>query len=109
MYSFKDEFLGCAAAQAVATIAMKVFALGRLARLGEAALRYTLGLPVSMVVVGCSSLAQLEDNVRIAERFTPLDAAERQELYRFAEPMATPANIPWKSPDWGKSGRWIKP
>jgi len=35
-------------------------------------MQYVLSLPVSTVVVGCDTVAQLEENVAIARDFTPL-------------------------------------
>ena len=35
------------------------------------AMRYTLSHPVSTVIIGCDSIAQLEENVQIAREFTP--------------------------------------
>jgi aryl-alcohol dehydrogenase-like predicted oxidoreductase len=40
------------------------------------ALHYTLTLPVSTVIIGCDSLVQLEENVRLAREFTPLGRDE---------------------------------
>ena len=40
------------------------------------ALHYTLTLPVSTVIIGCDSLAELEENVRLAREFTPLGRDE---------------------------------
>ncbi len=37
---------------------------------------YVLSLPVSTVIIGCDSVAHVEENVRIAREFTPL--SERQ-------------------------------
>lgn len=36
------------------------------------ALYYVLSLPVSTVIIGCDSIPQLEENVRLASEFTPL-------------------------------------
>ena len=36
------------------------------------AMDYTLSFPVSTVIIGCDSVAQLEENVRLASAFTPL-------------------------------------
>src|SRR5208283_565760 len=36
------------------------------------AMSFTLTLPVSTVIVGCDSMAQLEENVQLAREFTPL-------------------------------------
>lgn len=44
------------------------------------AMYYTLSLPVSTVIVGCDSLAQLEENVRLACEFTPLSEQQMAAL-----------------------------
>lgn len=46
----------------------------------QSLVRYTLGLPVSVAVVGVSSVDQLKANVRVAKKTTPMNAAERSEL-----------------------------
>ena len=52
------------------------------------AMRYVLSLPVSTVIVGCDSVAQLEENVAIARSFTPLTHAQMAALETKAEPVA---------------------
>ena len=51
------------------------------------AMRYVLTLPVSTVIVGCDSIAQLEENVAIAREFTPLSAVQMAALEERAEPV----------------------
>jgi aryl-alcohol dehydrogenase-like predicted oxidoreductase len=106
IYSFVEEFLPVARAQGVATIAMKVFALGKLSHTYEKALRYTLGLPVSTTIVGCSTMQELQNDLRIAESFTPLSGAERLELFHEVLPLVTPENVPWKADDWNHPSSW---
>jgi len=55
------------------------------------AMRYVLSLPVSTVIVGCDSTAQLEENVEIARGFTPLSATQGADLERRTEPIARQA------------------
>jgi predicted aldo/keto reductase-like oxidoreductase len=55
------------------------------------AMFYTLSRPVSTVIVGCDSIAQLEENVWIAREFTPLSDAQAAALVARAEPVAKPA------------------
>ncbi len=55
------------------------------------ALYYTLSLPVSTVIVGCDSVAQLEENVRLAREFTPLSEAQMAALTERATPCAKQA------------------
>ena len=55
------------------------------------AMRYTLSLPVSTVIVGCDSVAQLEENVRLAREFTPLSEGQMAALAAKAAPCAKQA------------------
>ncbi len=55
------------------------------------AMYYTLSLPVSTVIIGCDSLAQLEENVRLAREFTPLSAAQLVTLQAKTAPVARQA------------------
>lgn len=52
------------------------------------AMRYVLSLPVSTVIVGCDTVAQLEENVALARAFTPLSATQLAALEKKAEPVA---------------------
>jgi hypothetical protein len=52
------------------------------------AMRYTLSLPVSTVIVGCDNIAQLEENVQIARDFTPLSQAQMAALGKQVAPVA---------------------
>lgn len=51
------------------------------------AMRYVLSLPVSTVIVGCDSIAQLEENIQIASSFTPLSEPQLAQLEERAEPV----------------------
>jgi len=106
IYSFAEEFLPVANAQGVATIGMKVFALGKLSHVYDRALRYTLGLPVSTTIVGCATMEELENDLAIAEHFVPLSGPERLALFREVLPLVTPQNMPWKAADWGNPVEW---
>ena len=55
------------------------------------AMYYTLSKPVSTVIVGCDSIAQLEENVQLARDFTPITDKHAGELVAKAEPCAKPA------------------
>jgi len=44
------------------------------------ALYYTLSHPVSTVIIGCDTVAQLEENVQLASEFTPLSEAQLSGL-----------------------------
>ena len=106
--SFGEEFLPVANAQGVATIGMKVLALGQLGHIYEKALRYAFGLPVSTVIVGMESMEQLERNLAVAESFQPLTDQERLELFREVLPMVTPEHLYWKADSWTAPSRWAR-
>jgi aryl-alcohol dehydrogenase-like predicted oxidoreductase len=44
------------------------------------AMYYTLSLPVSTVIIGCDTVAQLEENVKLAREFTPLNQTQMAGL-----------------------------
>ena len=51
----------------------------------------TLTLPVSAVMVGVDSVAQLEENVQMARDFTPLSESQRAAISQAAEPFSNQA------------------
>jgi predicted aldo/keto reductase-like oxidoreductase len=108
VYSFAEEFLPVAAAKEMGVIGMKVFAYKKLAETAERALRYALSLPLSTVIVGCSTLAELEADLAVAEGFTPMSGPERLAYFREVLPLVKPESMPWKSADWGKPTEWNK-
>jgi uncharacterized protein len=55
------------------------------------AMYYTLSRPVSTVIIGCDTVAQLEENVQLARDFTPLSDAQTQALVARAESVAKPS------------------
>jgi aryl-alcohol dehydrogenase-like predicted oxidoreductase len=107
--SFKEKLLPLAVEKQMAIVGMKVPARGRLLAgwappaegsrgrrpsdqrpgtlLMPEAMRYVLSLPVSTVIVGCDSVAQVEENVKIARAFNPLSPAQMAELEKKAEPV----------------------
>jgi aryl-alcohol dehydrogenase-like predicted oxidoreductase len=114
IHSFTDQLLPLVVEKEMGIIGMKVPARGRLLSTwtppplekqqhsweGSAiatrpgvmnmrdAMRFTLSLPVSTVIVGCDSIAQLEENVQIAREFTPLSSSQLAALNTLAEPVA---------------------
>lgn len=104
--SFSDRLLPLAVESRLGIIGMKIPARGRILsswtpspdgdRYGatgpgtismKEALRYVLTLPVSTVIVGCDTIAQLEENVAIAREFTPLSVAQMTALEERAKPV----------------------
>jgi aryl-alcohol dehydrogenase-like predicted oxidoreductase len=107
IYSFAEEFLPVANAKGIATIAMKVLGLGSLTHKVERSLRYAFSLPVSTVIVGMESMAQLEQNLAIAESFTPMTDQERLAFFQDIIHLVRPDKMPWKATEWGNPTEWI--
>jgi aryl-alcohol dehydrogenase-like predicted oxidoreductase len=106
---FKRSLLPLAVEKEMGIIAMKIPARGRILegvqppppeqRRGVAkhdrpgtlsmkeAMRYTLSHPVSTAIIGVDNVAQLEENVRIAREFLPLDAAQLEALEQKVKPV----------------------
>jgi aryl-alcohol dehydrogenase-like predicted oxidoreductase len=105
--SFAEEFLPAANAQGVAAIGMKVMGLGSLTHDAERALRYTLSLPVSTVIVGMETLGQLERNLAVAESFKPMTDEERLAFFKDIVPLVRPDKMRWNATDWNNPTGWI--
>lgn len=105
--SFAEEFLPVANARGMATIAMKVLGLGSLTHEVERSLRYAFSLPVSTVIVGMESMAQLEQNLRIAESFKPMTDGERLAFFKDIVSRVKPENMRWKADDWNQPKAFI--
>lgn len=82
----------------VAILGMKVFGHGQYQGPSHLALRYALEQSVASVVVGMSSLAQLEENAAVAEGYSPLTEGERAQLESAALPAATLEGMWWRRP-----------
>jgi aryl-alcohol dehydrogenase-like predicted oxidoreductase len=85
--SFIDHALPAAVERGLAVVGMKIPGRGKLlrpdgVRTMEQAMRYALSLPVHTVIVGVSTLAELEEDVAIARAFRPYAPAEMRELER---------------------------
>ncbi len=104
--SFAEEFLPIANAKGVATIGMKVLGLGSLTHEVERSLRYAFSLPVSTVIVGMETMAQLEQNLAIAESYTPMTDDERLAFFKDILPLVRPDKVPWKTADWNSPTEW---
>jgi hypothetical protein len=55
------------------------------------ALYYVLSQPVSTVIIGCDSVAQLEENVKLAREFTPLSEEQLAAISAKSEPVTQQA------------------
>jgi uncharacterized protein len=114
IHSFSDQLLPLVVEKQMGIIGMKVPSRGRLLRSwtpppleqqqhsweGSAiatrpgvlnmreAMNFTLSHPVSTVIIGCDNIAQLEENVQIAQSFTPLSQSQMAALNQLAAPVA---------------------
>lgn len=112
--SFREKLLPMAVEKEMGIIGMKLPARGRILstwtpppldqqtgfegkadRSGTISIRdamyYTLSLPVSTVIIGCDSIAQLEENVKLAREFTPLSESQLAALSEKTTPVARQA------------------
>jgi aryl-alcohol dehydrogenase-like predicted oxidoreductase len=113
-YSFSEQLLPLAVEKQMGIIGMKVPARGRILSSWtpppleqqkhtwegmvlaptpgtldmRQAMYYSLSLPVSTVIIGCDSIAQLEQNVQLARDFTPLSQQQMAILAEKAEPVS---------------------
>jgi aryl-alcohol dehydrogenase-like predicted oxidoreductase len=106
IYSFAEEFLPVAAQQGVGVVGMKIFGYKKLAHVADLALRYALALPLTTVIAGCSTMAELEADLAVAENFAPMSGPERLEFFREVLPLVKPENMPWKASDWENPTEW---
>ena len=117
-YSFAKELLPMAVEKQIGVIGMKVMARGRIlsswtpppveaqkkswegtgaiaTRPGTLTKRetmfYTLSLPISTAIIGCDSIEQVDECVRLAQEFTPLSEKQMTELAEKTEPIANQA------------------
>jgi aryl-alcohol dehydrogenase-like predicted oxidoreductase len=100
-YPFREELLPVANEKGMGVIAMKVMGGGNGCLVvgnpykkvlqtyhdetshqvdAQSLIRYTLGLPISVAVIGAANIDQLKSNVRIVKKIKPMNVAERQEL-----------------------------
>ena len=59
-------------------------------------LHYVLNLPICCTAIGCTTIGQLEDDVRFAQQFKPLEAEEMNALRHRAEGIKGPYLEDWK-------------
>jgi len=96
--SFEKLTLPVAAKRKMAIQGMKSLANAKLLQEFSAreCLSYALSLPVNCVAVGCTSIGQLEDDVRIAQQFKPFTPEEMDSLRKRAEEIKGPGLEDWK-------------
>src|ERR1700744_1803692 len=92
-FSFEKKVLPVLHSRGIAPLGMKpIGGPGEPVQKGvftaEELLRYAMSLPVATTISGVSELPILEQNLRIAQNFTPLSAAEMKALCDRAKPYA---------------------
>ncbi len=96
--SFEKLTLPVAVERGMGIQGMKNFANAKLLQSFsvEECLNYVLSLPVSCAPMGCTTLGQLEDDVRFAQQFKPLSPDEMQALRQRAVSIQGPYLEDWK-------------
>jgi predicted aldo/keto reductase-like oxidoreductase len=96
--SFQKLTLPVAAQRGMGIQGMKNFGNAKLMQSFSAreCLSYVLSLPISCTAIGCTTIGQLEDDVRIAQQFKPLADDEMQGLGKRARRIAGPHLEDWK-------------
>lgn len=107
--SFQEKLLPMAVEKQMGIIGMKIPSRGRLISNWPAvgpyaggkkqagplnmkdALYYVLSLPVSTVIIGCDTIAQLEENVKLAREFTPISQTQMASLTEKTQDIARDA------------------
>jgi aryl-alcohol dehydrogenase-like predicted oxidoreductase len=96
--SFEKMVLPAAVERGLGIQGMKNFANARLLSVLSAreCLQYVLSLPIHCTAIGCTTVGQLEDDVRIAQEFRPLDAQQMAALQKRASRVKGPLFEDWK-------------
>jgi predicted aldo/keto reductase-like oxidoreductase len=96
--SFEKNVLPVAVARGMGIQGMKSTANAKLlqALSLKDCLSYVLSLPVHCVALGCTTIGQIEDDVRIAQQFTPFDEAKLDQIRERAAKIKGPLLEDWK-------------
>jgi predicted aldo/keto reductase-like oxidoreductase len=96
--SFEKTVLPVAVSRGMGIQAMKSTAnAGLLSSLHlKDCLTYVLSLPIHCLALGCTTVGQIEDDVRIAQQFKPMDEDARAKLVKVAARTAGPRLENWK-------------
>jgi hypothetical protein len=59
-------------------------------------LTYVLSLPIHCLALGCTTIGQIEDDVRIAQQFKPMSQQQMVQVRETAAGLAGPRLENWK-------------
>lgn len=101
--SFMDNLLPFAVERQLGIIGMKIPARGRIFRPDgitsmELAMRYVLTLPVSTIIVGISTMQELEEDIGYARAFRPMTEQEMRKTEELTKPYFAEAT--WFQSSW---------
>ena len=96
--SFEKQVLPVAVGRGLGIQGMKNFANAKLLQSfgTKECLSYVLSLPIHCTAIGCTTIGQLEDDVRIAKEFKPLDEVQLTSLRQRAQEIKGPRLEDWK-------------
>ena len=96
--SFQKRVLGRAAEKGMGIQAMKTLANAKLLQslTVDQCMNYALTLPIHTAVMGCTTVGQVDDTVRVAQAFQKLKPAEAEELAARVKPIMGPDLEDWK-------------
>ncbi|MCC6587312.1 MAG: aldo/keto reductase [Bryobacterales bacterium] len=96
--SFEKIVLPEAVKRGMGIQGMKNFANAKLLSMLSAreCLSYVLSLPIHCTAIGCTTIGQLEDDVRIAQQFKPFSETQMAELRDRASKIKGPNTEDWK-------------
>ena len=91
--NFITDLMPYALQEGMGIIAMKVYFRGLAARIPDAGsmesfYRFALSHPVTLGIIGCDTIAQLEENVGLARSFSPIDEDKMNALVDLVAPYA---------------------
>ena len=91
--SFPDRVIPVAQKKKMGIVGMKVYFRGFASKIPwyetmEPFLQFALSHPVTTVVIGCDSVEQLEENVKFAARFKPMEEKQMETLIKKISPFA---------------------
>ncbi len=109
--SFEERVLPVAVARGMGIQGMKNFCNAKLLQSFSVkeCLSYVLSLPIHCTAVGCTTIGQLEDDVRIVRALEPLDVGRLAALRKRAEPLKGPLLEEWKEDVSPKVGLLRRP